>query len=112
MISLGRITLLGYLRDVKSEFRADVRLRIVFVGHAFAVSSLELWIIDSDGPVYVRMPLGVRGVVRKGSQRKRVFIRVLRILEQVDNEVSAADVMHEIAKMPIPERVITNVLNH
>src|SRR5207245_8163819 len=43
---------------------------------------------------------------------KGVFVDILALQQQLANEVSAADVMHEVAEFFIAERVIAEILDH
>ena len=82
------------IRDPLSEFQAELRVqhRHRYVhGHAMAVI--------------------VARVVRQRSQRKCILVDVLRLSNQVQNEVAAADVMRQIAVELAAERIIAQILN-
>ncbi len=57
------------------------------------------------------MSADVRRIVRERSQCECVLVDVGRLRDQRLNEVSAADVMDQIAEEPVPERVVTHVLD-
>src|SRR4029077_11653366 len=85
----------------------------VVFGVTYGVAELrsQLGILYGDGLVDRRMAGDIRGVVRQRPQREREFVRILALREQLSHEVSAADVMHQIAEFHAAKREVTKVLN-
>ena len=52
----------------------------------------------------------VRRVVRQRAKGESVFVQVSGVVDEIDDEVSAAHVMGEIAEVLVAERVVTHVL--
>src|SRR4029077_15351199 len=71
----------------------------------------QLRVLHGNGPVYCRVAGDIRRIVCESPQREGVFVGILALKYQFTNEVSAANVMHQIAKLPATERVVTEVLD-
>ena len=50
--------------------------------------------------------------MRQGSQRKGEFVGILTFAQKFDDEISAANVVHQIAEFLVAEWVITKVLDY
>ena len=57
------------------------------------------------------MAIIVSRVMRQRAQRECIFVEVLRISNQVQNEVAAPDVVRQIAVKLAAERIIAQILN-
>ena len=77
VILRGRITILRHLQCVESEFRLQVRGRILGITNGVAIFCAQLRIMNRNGFVDRRVAVNVRDIVRKRSQRKGVLIGVL-----------------------------------
>ena len=53
----------------------------------------------------------VSGVVREGAQRKGEFVGILAFLDEFENEITAANIVHQIAEFLVAEWVVAHVLN-
>ena len=51
-------------------------------------------------------------IMRQRAQSERVFVQILRLRDLIQNEIAAADIMHQVAEQMAAERVITHVLNN
>ncbi len=49
--------------------------------------------------------------MRQRAQREGIFVQVLGFAQEILNEVSAANVMGQIAEERVPKRIVTHVLN-
>src|ERR1035438_5836685 len=89
-ICSGGVTALGRLIDIKSELRLIVGSRIVGIRYQFSELQLELRVEQRNCPVNGQwVTIIVGGIVRQRSQRERVFIEVLRVADQVEDEIAA-----------------------
>ena len=57
------------------------------------------------------MPGNICRIVRKSTQREGVFIDVLALAQHLENEVSTAHVVHQVAEVGAAEGVVTQILN-
>ena len=57
------------------------------------------------------MAIIVGGVMRQRAQRECILVQILRLANQVENEVAAADVVRQIAVELAAERIIAQILN-
>src|SRR5258705_3148370 len=57
------------------------------------------------------MAVGVRGIVGHGTDRESVFVQILGVSQQSDDEVAAADIMCQVAKEYAAVRVVAHILN-
>ena len=53
----------------------------------------------------------VSRIVRQGSQRERILVEVLRLIDHRGNEVARPDVMSKVAEEPIAKWVVAQVLH-
>src|SRR5882672_12459359 len=58
------------------------------------------------------MARNIRRIVGQGPQREGVFIDILALEQQFHNEISTADVMHQIAELPAAEWIVAEILDH
>src|SRR5215469_17674853 len=102
---------LAQLPDIESEFRAHMRVRIFLVGDVRSVLFCQLRKLDACGGIG---PNGVSNrvaqIVRKRSNRKRIFIHVVRLSEQIVHEISRADVVRQLAEKGVFKWVVAHVL--
>ena len=49
--------------------------------------------------------------MRQGSQCESVFVDVLRLVKKRFDEIAAADIMGQVAKVTVAKRVIAHILN-
>src|SRR5438477_7659185 len=57
------------------------------------------------------MRADIRRIVRQGAQGEGEFVKVGRLEDEIDDKISAAHVMSQIAEKFAAERVISDVLN-
>jgi len=99
-------------QDIEPKFRLDVCERVFLVGDPVAVPTLQLRIENRNGAIRgdtVAMVIG--GIVSEGAESEGVVIQVLRIAQQGEDEVSAANIVSQTAEEMISVRVIAEVLN-
>ena len=90
-----------------------MRQRILFVGYPVSVLLFQLRVQDGDGAVYPdRMTLVIGGIVGERPEREGIFIDVLRIAQESQDEVSAANVMSQVADESTAVWVIAHVLDN
>ena len=58
-----------------------------------------------------RVAVDIRAVMRRGAERKSVFIQSLRIVDQGLNQVGAAHIVRQIAEKMTAERIVAKILN-
>ena len=112
VILLWRVTLLGHLRHVEAEFRANVRRLVLRIKNEGAKLGAKLGIGEGDRLVHRGMSGNVRRVVRQRSQSKGVLVRGLAFLHQFEHKVAAAHIVHQVAELLIAEGVVAHVLDH
>src|SRR5277367_3099882 len=71
----------------------------------------QFWILDCDRLVYRWMASDIGGVVGECSQCKGVLVHVLTLEQQFAHEVSAANVMHQVAEFSAAEWVVPEILD-
>ena len=57
------------------------------------------------------MSRGIGGVVGKGPQRECIFVQIVRLGDERENKIAAANIMREIAKELTAEGIVAHVLN-
>lgn len=67
--------------------------------------------MDRDGLVDSWVAGIVRRIVGKSAQREGVLVDILAFVQPLANEVSAPDVMHQVAKFRAAEGVVTEILD-
>jgi len=110
VILLGRVAILRDLHYVESEFCLQMCGVVLRIPDEIAVFRPQFGVLDGNGLVDGRMADDVRSVVRKRAQGKRVFVCILTLQQQFPDEVSAANVVHEIAEFGVAERVVAQIL--
>src|ERR1019366_5225619 len=68
-------------------------------------------ILDRYRLVDRRVARDIRRIVRQCSQRECVLVDILAFEQQLANEVSAADVVHQVAKFRAAEWVVAEILD-
>src|SRR5580658_4922519 len=111
MVLLRRVTILRDLDHVEAELGFQVRRFILRILDRLAKLGPQLRILDRYRLVDCGMSGDVRGIVGQRAQRKGIFVYILTLEQQFANEVSAANVMHQIAEFLAAEWIVTQVLN-
>src|SRR4029077_2466118 len=57
------------------------------------------------------MPGDIRSIMRQRAQCESVFVRILALRQQLSNEVTTANVVHQIAEFHAAKRVVAQVLD-
>src|SRR5271166_1885340 len=57
------------------------------------------------------MTSNIRSIVRKCAQGKGVLVRILTLQQQFLNEVTAANVVHQIAELHTAKRIVAKILD-
>ncbi len=112
VILLRRVALLGDLRHVESEFRANVRGLVLRVKNNGPEFGAKLGIGKGDRLVHGRMAGDVRCVMGKRSQRKGILVGVLAFLDELQHKIAAAHVVHQVAELLVAEGIVAHVLDH
>ena len=112
VVTVGSIPSLRNLEHVESEFGFYVGKGIIFIRCHAPVFLFDFRVQHRYGEVRRQaMAIIVRCVMCHGSDRKSVFIQILRIFQQCFNKITASKVVGEIAKEFIAVRVVTHILN-
>src|SRR4029077_3766632 len=93
------------------KLRFYVCCLVLRVGNRLAVLPLELWILDGHCLVHCRVSGNVRRIVCQRAQSEGIFVDISALQQQLVNEVSATNVVHQVAELLVTERVITQVLD-
>ena len=62
--------------------------------------------------IHRRMSGNVRRIVRQRPQRKGILVDILTLEQQLPNKISTANIVHQVAKLPTPKRIVTEVLDY
>src|SRR6202158_2569680 len=111
VILLRRITILRHLHHIESELRLQMRGAILRVPHGITVLRPQLGILDGNSLVDGRMAGDIRSIVRERTQGEGVLVRILALQYQLSNEVTAADVVHQIAEFHAAKGIVSEVLD-
>src|SRR5690348_8677952 len=112
MISIRRITLLGNFKYIESEFRLRVRQRILLVKNNVAEFVPQSWIEEGLGAICCQTVAVVIGrVVRKGADRKSVFVQILCVPKQGLNEIPTPYIMRQVAEKMASIGIVAHVLD-
>src|SRR6202049_4378645 len=84
---------------------------VLRVADGIAVLGAQLRILDGNGLVDGRMADDIRGIVRKRAQCKGILVRILALQQQLTNEITTANVVHQIAEFHAAKGVVAEVLN-
>ena len=63
---------------------------------------------DVDGD---RVTVHIRAVMRRGAERKSIFIQILRVVDQGLDQIGAAHIVRQIAVKMAAERIVAKILN-
>ena len=72
----------------------------------------QFWILDGNGLIDGGVAGDIGSIVGKRAQSEGVFVGVLALLEQFDDEITATDVVHQIAEFHAAKRIVAEVLDH
>ena len=84
---------------------------VLCVPDGFAVLCSQLGILNRNGRVHRRMAGDIGGIVCQRAKSKGVLVRVLALQQQFQNEVTAANVVHQIAELHTAKRIVAKILN-
>src|SRR5208283_6157828 len=70
----------------------------------------QLRIFDRDRAVDCGVAVNIRDIMRQGAQGERILIRVLALRQQLTNEISAANIMHQVAEFNATKWIVAEVL--
>src|SRR5215471_14002077 len=100
MIRIGSITAAANLYHVKAELSLDVSGGIVLVSNVIAIFVAQVGIEQRDRLVHRnRMAGAVSRIMRERPERKRVFVYITGVPDQRIDEVSASDVVGQVAEI-------------
>ena len=111
MILLRGITILRDLHHVEPKLDLQVRGLVLGIPRRFAIFRSQLRIFDSDCLVDRGVAGNVSRIVRERSQREGVLVDIPAFEQEFVDEVTAADVVRQIAELPVSERVVATILN-
>ena len=98
--------------NVKTKFRLHVRKLVVLKQNAVAVFLPQPRIQNRNGSVGAdAMTVVVRGVVRERADGESVLGYIFCVSQQRLDEITAADVMREVAEKRAAVRVVAHILN-
>ena len=111
-VSIRSVAALRRLKHIESKLRLAVREGIVRICDGIAEFRAKLRVEQRHRDVGGHAVAIVVGrEVRQRAQRERILVEILRLANQVDDEVAAADVMRQIAIKLAAERIISQVLD-
>src|SRR6266567_8795958 len=84
---------------------------VLGIADGLAIFCAEFGILDRDGLIDRGVTGYVRCIVRKGAQGEGVLVDILAPQQQLENKISTADVVHQIAKFPAAKRVVAEILD-
>ena len=58
------------------------------------------------------MACNIRRIMRQRSQSERVLVGVLALRQQLAHEITAANVVHQVAEFHAAKRIVAEVLDH
>src|SRR6266568_125474 len=111
MILLRRVALLGDLRHVEAELGSYVRRLVLRIEYGRAELHAQLRIYDSDGLVDRRVAGYVGSVMRQRAKRECIFVDIVALAQEFEDEIAAANVMDQIAEFFAAERIVTKILD-
>ena len=111
VILFRRITILCHLQCIESKLGLQMRGRVVGIAYGSAIFGSQFWIVDGNSLIDGWVAVDVGRIVRQRAQGKGILVRVLAFAHQLDNEVPAAHIMHQVAEVLVAERVVSKVLN-
>ena len=111
MVAIGGVAILGDLHHIETEFGANVSFGIVLVRNLVAVFCAQIGKQKANGLVHRGMSHIVGRVVGESAESEGVFVQVAGFMNEVDDEITAAHVMRQIAEVFIAKRVVAHVLH-
>jgi hypothetical protein len=100
-----------HLDDVEAELVAEVRGLVVKVGDAAAKAAAQVRVLLAGDDVDGDMADAVAVVVDQGSERKGVLVGRGGIAQQRIDEVTGADVVHQVGELVRAEGIVAHVLD-
>src|SRR5439155_1075335 len=111
-ICSGGVAALGGLKDIKCELGLAVGRLVVGIRHQLSELQAKLRVEQRNCPVNGHwMAIAIGGIVGQRSQRESILIEVLRVANEVEDEI-ASDVMCQITEELTAERIIPQILNN
>ena len=111
VIAVGSVAIFGDLGYVEAKLSADVGFGILLIGDDRAVFFAEFGELEADGLIDSGMTAIVGGVVSKSAEGKGIFVEVGGFLDEIDDEVAAANVVGEVAEIFAAEGIVAHVLH-
>ncbi len=111
VVLLRRITILRDLHRIEAELCFQVCRPVLGIPNRLAIFRPQLRVLDRDGRVDCRVASDIRCIMRQCAQREGVLVDILTFEHQFTNEVSAANVMHQVAELFTAERVVAQILD-
>ena len=111
MVLLRRIAILRDLYRVEPKLYFQMRRLVLRIPHRLAKLRSQFRKLDRDRLVDRRVARDIRRIVRQCAQREGVLVGILAFEQQLTHEISAANVMHQVAKIFTAEWVITQILD-
>ena len=103
VVLLRRIAVFRHLRHVEPELGFQMRGLVLGIADGLAKPRAQLRILDGHRLVDRRVAGDVRRVVRQSAQGEGVLVNILTLAQQLEHEVAAADVVHQIAELRAAE---------
>jgi hypothetical protein len=88
-----------------------MRRVILSVPNGITVLRAQLGILDGNSLIYSRVTGDIGGIVRKRAQGKGVLVLILTLQKQLSNEVTAPNVVHQIAEFHTAKRIVAEALD-
>jgi hypothetical protein len=111
VVLLRSVPILRDLDSVEAEFCFQVSRLVLGIADGLAIFRAEFGILDGDCLINRGVAGDIRCIVRQGAKRKGVLVNILTLEQQLANEVSAANVVHEVAEFLTAERIIAEILD-
>jgi len=99
------------LHHVEAELRFEVSSAVLGVLDGVSVFGAELGILEGNGLIYGWMAGDVGGIVREGAQGEGVLVGILTLQEQLTDEITAANVVNQVAEFHTAEGIVAEVLD-
>lgn len=116
VIGLVGVLSASHFDHIETEFGFQMIGRIIFVGHFRSELGAQLGIDHGHRSVHRHWMADIVGrIVRERAQSEGIVIEILRlfgILQQCENEVTAAGIVHQIAEEMAAERIVAHVLDN
>src|SRR5581483_1572738 len=112
VITVRSVALSCHFQNVEAKFCLNVFEFALLVGDKVSVSFFEAGIQNGNRAVRAQpVALIVRGIVRKRTQGEGILVEIPGVPQEGNDEITAADIVRQVAEKMAAIRVVTHVLN-